>query len=306
MDPVPKAPDYPPEIYRRVLDDLYDGVYLVDRDRRITYWNQGAERITGYARHEVVGLRCMDNLLVHVDATGHCLCKGNCPLAATMVDQTAREAEVFLNHKGGHRLPVRVRTAPLTDVDGRVVGGVEVFSDNSSQAAARDQMELLKKLAYVDVLTEVANRRYTEMALTSAVNESTRYGWTFGVVMLDVDHFKAVNDTLGHEAGDLVLKAVAKTLSGACRSFDLVGRWGGEEFLAVIKNVTGAQLGRAAEKFRSLVASSRLALPSGPVGVTLSGGAALWTEGDTPESLVAKADALLYASKNAGRNRISL
>jgi len=97
--------------YRTLLGNLYDGVYFVNRDCRITYWNSGAESIAGYSRSEVVGSRCSDNVLMHVDEDGQCLCQGlMCPLEETMSDGKSRTAEVFLHHRNGHRVPVRVRT----------------------------------------------------------------------------------------------------------------------------------------------------------------------------------------------------
>ena len=98
---------------RAVIDHLYDGVYYVDRARRIRYWNDGAERLTGYGAATVVGQFCYHNLLNHIDAAGTQLCRTGCPLAATMEDGEPREAEVFLRHQAGHRVPVRVRTAPV-------------------------------------------------------------------------------------------------------------------------------------------------------------------------------------------------
>ena len=94
----------------KLLDSLFDGVYFVDLDRRITYWNAGAERISGYLRSEVVGSCCADNLLRHIDTEGHKLCQDGCPLAATMRDGKTRESSVYLHHKFGHRVPVLVRT----------------------------------------------------------------------------------------------------------------------------------------------------------------------------------------------------
>ena len=99
------------DLYRTIVENMHDGLYFVDRERRITYWNRGAERITGYSAAEVVGTSCADNILVHVDALGRQLCQGSCPLIAAMADGAAHEAEVFLHHKQGHRLPVWVRTS---------------------------------------------------------------------------------------------------------------------------------------------------------------------------------------------------
>ncbi len=99
------------DLYREILDNLYDGVYFVDRERVVNYWNKGAERISGYSAEAMIGHSCSDHLLNHVDADGVSLCQDRCPLAACMSDGLPREAEVFLHHADGHRVPVLVRGA---------------------------------------------------------------------------------------------------------------------------------------------------------------------------------------------------
>jgi PAS domain S-box-containing protein len=128
------------DIYRDIVENLYDGVYIVDRERVITYWNKGAERITGYTRERVLGHSCRDNLLNHVTADGVELCLGLCPLAACMQDGVTREADVFVHHADGHRVPVMVRAAPLRDAEGRVVGAVETFSSDLGLLAVRQEL----------------------------------------------------------------------------------------------------------------------------------------------------------------------
>src|SRR5689334_5498344 len=92
---------------------MQTGTYLVDRDRKIHFWSEEAERITGYLEHEVIGKRCGDNILVHCDARGALLCETSCPLTEAMRDSSSQEVHVFLKHREGHRIPVMVRTAPL-------------------------------------------------------------------------------------------------------------------------------------------------------------------------------------------------
>jgi diguanylate cyclase (GGDEF)-like protein len=124
------------------------------------------------------------------------------------------------------------------------------------------------------------------------------------VLFLDVDHFKEVNDTHGHDTGDKVLRMEARTIGGNLRSVDAVGRWGGEEFVAVIINSTEEHLHMAAERCRKLVAASALDTGSSQIRVTVSIGAAMVGSDDTSESLLSRADSLMYRAKAGGRNRI--
>jgi diguanylate cyclase (GGDEF)-like protein/PAS domain S-box-containing protein len=294
------------DFYRALLDNFYDGVYFVDRERLITYWNKGAERISGYSAAEAVGTHCHDELLNHVDENGVRPCHGRCPVAQTIADGRGREAEVYLHHKAGHRVPVHVRVAPIFGADGAVIGAVEVFSDNSAKMSALHRVQDLERVAYVDALTGLASRALTDITLRARLDELARYGWPFGVLFIDIDQFKPVNDRFGHEAGDAILRAVGNTLRGGARTFDLVGRWGGEEFVAILANTDAHKLHAIADRFRALVETSVVSAAGAEHAVTVSVGGTQADAGDTVETLIARADALMYASKQAGRNRVTI
>jgi len=295
------------DLYRKILDHLYDGVYFTDRQRQILYWNKGAERITGYANDEVVGRSCRDNLLNHVDANGVQLCLNQCPLAACMADGRPREAEVFLHHADGHRVPVLVRAAPLRDAQGQIVGAVETFSEATGALVAGRELRELRRAVRTDPLTGISNRQGLEGRLRGILAELGHHQGTAGLLFMDIDGFKQVNDTYGHDVGDQVLRMVAATVRHNVREFDTVGRWGGEEFVVLLSDVpTVVELQPIAEKLRMLVAHSRLDLPAAHLSVTISVGATLFRPADTPESAVRRADQLMYRSKRAGGNRVSV
>jgi diguanylate cyclase (GGDEF)-like protein len=221
-----------------------------------------------------------------------------------MEDGCPREAEVFMRHQSGHRVPVSVRASPVRNGGGQITGAVEVFSDNSAKNAAEDKIVQLEGLALLDPLTGVGNRRHVEIRLQAALGGFERYGWAYGVLFLDVDHFKKVNDTAGHEAGDQVLRMVARTLAGSLRSVDSFGRWGGEEFVAVVTNTTEDDLRVVAERCRCLVEHSALEADTGRIRVTISVGGSMARTGDTTETLMERADRLMYRAKTGGRNRV--
>ena len=292
--------------HEMVLDTLQDGVYFVDKDRRITYWSKGAERLTGYSSSEAIGIRCFDNLLVHVNDAGCVLCTKGCPLARTIADGETRELEIYLRHKRGHRVPVSVRAAPIRDGDGNIIGAVEVFSDVTAKKNIQRRSAELENLAFSDSLTGVPNRRYVELKVKQALQEVDQFGRSIGLLMLDVDHFKDVNDSYGHEAGDSVLKAVCTTIILNQRPGDIVGRWGGEEFLALVMDVDSTLLTAVAERFRNLIAESAAPVEDARVKVTVSVGATLLHRGDSDQSAIKRADELMYQSKASGRNRTTL
>ena len=293
------------DFYRDLLDNVSDGVYFTDTEGRITYWNKGAERLTGFSSEEVLDRCCRDNVLVHVDETGKSLCLHGCPLAMTITDRQPREQEAFLRTKDGHRLPVLVKASPIVASNGEVKGAVEVFSSHAAKAQILERLAEMERNALLDTLTGLANRRYMEMQLRSRLEDFRRNKWLFGVLFVDVDHFKDVNDRFGHEVGDKILRMVGQTLEKSSRYSDQVGRWGGEEFLAIISNVTTQRLSDVAERFRVLVEHSGF-MQGGIVGVTVCIGAAEVREDDSAESLVNRADQNLYLAKQSGRNRVCL
>ncbi len=292
--------------HKKLLDSLHDGVYFVDRDRVITYWNSGAEAISGYRNQEVLGHRCGDGILMHVDDTGRQLCGDGCPLAATMGDGQPREAEVLLHHQDGHRVPVRIRADAIREASGAIVGAVEVFDENQERLAARERIAELERVALLDPLTQLGNRHYAEMQLHAKLGELDRFSRPFGVLFFDVDAFKRVNDQVGHDAGDRVIRMVGRTAQAGIRAFDHLSRWGGDEFLALVSFANEEHLGRVAEKIRALVAASSLVAGGRPLSVTVSIGATLARRDDTAETLVDRADRLMYVSKGQGGGRVTL
>ena len=289
-----------------VLENLHDGLYFTDTHRVITFWNHAAERITGYTAAEVLGRSCAANILVHVDTDGRSLCRGLCPLAMTMADSVGREAEVFLRHKDGHRVPVLVRTGPLKDRQGQVVGGIELFTDLSNILANNSRVRELEQLALLDNLTQLANRTYLLREIEARFEEMRRYGIPFGLLFMDIDFFKRFNDTYGHDVGDEVLKLVANTFVANSRAFDVYGRWGGEEFVGVIRSIDAEDLVVLGNRMRVLVNQSFLMHDEARLGVSISLGATVAHPDDTAESLIKRADQLLYQSKKEGRNRLTL
>lgn len=288
--------------YKELLDQMSDGVYFVDRDRRILYWNQGATRLTGYEPGEIIGRCCHDNTLCHVDSKGQNLCQDGCPLTASLADGGLHEAQVFLLHKQGWRVPVAVRVQPIRSEDGSISGAVEIFSDDTAQHAARRKTEEMERLAFLDPLTQLPNRRYVEMTLATALNEYQVHKDTFGVLWVDLNRFKPINDNFGHDVGDRALQEVAKTLTGALRGSDIVGRWGGDEFVAIARHVDNNRLEILAERCRALVAQTSLPLNGErAIPLSVSVGAALVTTDDTAEAILRRADHLMYENKMNSR-----
>jgi diguanylate cyclase (GGDEF)-like protein/PAS domain S-box-containing protein len=291
--------------YGNLLESIQHGVYFVSRECRITYWNKAAEEITGFISEEVVGSFCSDNILVHVDRDGRNLCTGYCPLAAAMNESAPDEMVVYLRHKDGHRLPVRVQAIPLRSTEGEIVGAAEFFSDVTSTSAMEMRMAELEELALIDPLSRLANRHRIESELEARFNEKNRYGLAFGLLFMDIDKFKQFNDNYGHQTGDKMIRTIAATITSISRPFDLLGRWGGDEILAIIRNVNLDLLVDIGERYRKLINHSCVRLEDVILCPTVSIGATLARKEDTPEVLIARADEMMFKSKKYGGDHLT-
>lgn len=293
--------------YKDILDSLQDGIYYLDRDRIITFWNRGAENITGYSAEQVIGKSCRNNLLNHVNEQGVVLCNEHCPMAATMQDGQPREVYVYLHHAEGHRVPVQIRSAVIRDEHGNIVGAVETFNKGISPESNERRIRKLQQTVLLDPLTTIGNRRHLESRLKIRMVDFTENQLPFGLLFCDLDHFKTVNDTFGHNLGDKVLRMVAQTLRGNIRETDTMGRWGGEEFLVILQDIDAESLLTIGEKLLNLVRKSHLILQDRRLlSVTISIGGTLVRKNDTIESVIERADRLMYQSKADGRNRITI
>lgn len=292
--------------YENLLENLFDGVYYVDLNRQITYWNKAAEKITGYTKSEVTGSGCSDHILRHIDYEGKELCLGDCPLRATLKDGRHREAKIYLHHKLGHRVPVSVRISPIKDETDKIIGAVEIFSDTTDHQNILREVESLRQAAYIDGLTRIGNRRFGEMTLQAKLYELKIFNISFGILFIDIDHFKIINDNYGHQTGDEILTMVGKTLANILRKLDAVIRWGGEEFVVVLPNINMDTLSESAERVRVFIERSFIMKKAEKLSVTVSIGASMAEADDTVESLVRRADELMYQSKQLGRNRVTV
>ncbi len=295
------------DFYREILDNLYDGIFFVDTAGLITYWNSGAETLTGYRNEDVIS-RNYCEVFKPLDQHGNDLCTySTCPMRHVLNTSMLAEVEAYVRHKEGHLVPISIRIAPVREVEHQFVVAVEIFSSNSPRFAMRQKLEELQDMAMFDSLTGLANRRFVEMSLATRLEELKRYGCPFAVMFIDVDKFKSINDLWGHQVGDQMLKMISSTMINTLRSCDIIGRWGGEEFVALLINMKEDALYQVVERFRRLVEKSAMKLDNGSfLSATVSIGATIARAGETVDLLVDRADKLMFESKKQGRNLVTV
>lgn len=287
----------------QILEEISDGAYIVDSNRKILFWNRAAEKITGFIKDEVVGKSCKDNILNHVDEKGNLLCNTLCPIVNTFKSKNRSTSELYLHKKDGSRIGVSVNFLPLEMENDTFV--LEIFRENSVICHSKGYIDKLISLSQYDFLTELPNRRYFDIKLKELIFEHNRYGHNFYLAICDIDDFKYVNDTYGHDVGDKVLKMVASTLRHNVRITDFVARWGGEEFAILLTHTDNISSVNAMEKLRVLIKKSFLNLDKDTnIEITMTFGVTPFKDEDDEESILKRADNLLRQGKNNGKNRV--
>ena len=291
-----------PEHFEAILTGLPNGVYVVDPDRKILFWNHGAERITGYRSQEVLGRYCHDNLLMHCDENYTPLCE-DCPLKKTIADGYPREANLYLRHKEGHRVPVKVRAVPVRDADGAIIGAAETFDE--CHDVPELQMHPNAKLVrnHLNQRTGVSDQPSTERYLNACLQDYAEDHIPFGVLMIAVDELDQFRRRYGGEAVFKIMHTVATSVAKSLREGDIVGDWSGNRFLALVLNCPTETLALLVFMLKRVVSVAEISWWGERLGVTVSIGGAAVRQDDTLESLLARCeDALLACSAKGGNS----
>ena len=192
-----------PMFYKNALEEMYDGVFIIDIARNILFWNRGAERITGYSADEVLGLNCTDELLMHLDGSGKRICdKKSCPAMDSMKTGETKEFSAYLHHKEGHRVSVSIKISSIKDENGIAAGAVVVFSDNTKLDRSIREIEKLEDQAFSDPLTRV--RLLVESSSLSYDGRFIAVAVSIGGVLAGPED---TAETLIHRADEMMYKS---------------------------------------------------------------------------------------------------
>ena len=290
----------------RLLDQITDGCLILDKGKNYIFWNKSAEALSGFPAEEILDKSCQAEPPLFINSSGKPLCEENCLCDQALKDGQPRLLDVYLQHKNGFRLPVRLKIIPLLNGDGQSVGLAEIFTDISPAVAIPLKMAELEKMQLLDLDTGLPNRLYMEMYLKNKIDEYQKYGLPFGLIYADVDNFNKIQERFGRFNSAKLIRMIARTFQKNIRYFDIVCRWENEEFLICLLNIDENRLDIVANKLRLLVAESYITVETGLLNATVSMGATLVQRFDTIESLVKRAEELMLHSKWLGRNKVSL
>lgn len=288
---------------RILADNMTDVVWSVDAGLRYTYISPSVERLRGFNVAEMLGHHIREGLTPESYATARRMIDAACRAAGRGEVLGAVEMRMELRHpcRDGSIADSEVCASVLFDAEGRLAG-LQGVTRNISE---RKRLEReLHRLAIMDCLTELPNRRHFLERLEAEIERSTRYDRPLSVAMIDLDHFKAINDTHGHAAGDEALRRFAATCRDALRASDVIGRLGGEEFAVVLPETALADAALVTERLREVVGALRIGDADDAFSFTVSVGIAELRPGDDASRLLCHADKALYAAKRQGRNRV--
>lgn len=243
------------EICRTILESLPTGLCVVDIQKKFFLWSDGAERITGHRRHEVIGKSCVGAPLLHCDHPGCEFCSEECPLARAIKTSRPAEGSGLLHHKTGYEVPVRIRAVPVHNQHGSIIGAAELFEAIEQPAENESDARLP---GCVDETTGVATRAATQSHLHESHRNFAEGGVQFAVLLCrieEVDHFRSA---FGPEAANGLLRVVARTIESALWRSDFVGRWADDQFLVVLNGCRQEALNAVCQRLRSRLANDSI------------------------------------------------
>ena len=297
-------PAVDPEVFRAVLESLAIGVCLVDRDRTVFLWNDGAEKITGHLRQDVLGRACQNDQPMHCCANDEAPCGTGCPLVETMRDGTAREAAVSLCHKDGQRVPVHLRVTPIRDARGGIVGAVESFQERTLMPELYVHPNERAVHNCMDPQTGIPDRNSMLSHVSAGIADFVANHGPIGILGIAIDGLDQIRASHGNQAARAVMRAVAQTLYRNLRQADVVGCWSPDGFVALVADCPADGLGRVAEMLKRVVNTASVPWWGDHISFTVSiGGAAVQT-GDTADSLLSRMEAALAIALEKGSDRV--
>ena len=294
------------KFFSTIFDSIRDPFGIIDRDYRIIKANEAYAQMRNKSVKDLIGRRCYEVL-----QNRETICK-ECIVEKTFKSADPCAKNKFLTFPDGAGIGVEIYTYPIFDEQGAVSQVIEYTRDITDRKKAEEENKrLIEKLEYLsntDSLTGVLNRRALIERLEYEVDRAKRYGTEFSLVLCDMDKFKEINDTHGHVAGDMVLQILAEVIGGVLRTTDVLGRYGGDEFMVILPETTLQGAENLAERICFSMANQELTLTEKQaVKMSLSLGVTCFNAfTENIDDLIKRADIALYESKRKGGNKVTV
>lgn len=295
-----------PELWRTVLEQLPTGVYLLDADQRIVFWNVGAERITGRLSQDVVGRLTRGQLVAPADGSPAPEFPEDSAIHSALRDGHCSESDVYLNHKDGHRVPVSLRTFAVRDAKGHIIGAAESFEESIAASEWDRRKSKLESYGCLDQETGVLTREFTEAHLRESLATFYVHPVPFAIFCIQADEMDSVRHKYGPRAGHDILRVVGNTLEHSLRPNDIVGHWNEDEFLVQLAECSRAEIEKVGQRLKKMVSYSEIKWWGDAIRVGVSLGGTTVFAGDTLELLLQRAHQAMCTSVSAGGNCVTI
>src|SRR5579883_2115971 len=273
-----------PDVYREVLETLHTGVFMVDRAGRISFWNEGAEKISGYRRHEALGHCFQHNILAHCDEHSCDLCGANCPIYAVLHEGKAKSNLLHFQHKDGHSVAVQTWTVPIRNSHGSVIGAAQSFSEIHPAASEEPAQSSSQEQA-----SPLPGPEDTQFYLHEHLASFTQYHLPFGILRISVSDLAKMGMSRGRAAEHALVRLLTQTLRENLDKGSFLGRWSTDEFLAIVPKCTAHSLHEAAVTLNEHLSGVTLHWWGDSILIKANIGQTLAQAGDTMESLLHRA-----------------
>lgn len=280
---------------RSLLENDFNGITILNGKREIIFWNRSAKIITGFSSSEVLGKKfenftsmkfpnkkdlCLEDILQNPAGKGK-----------------SKINFVYIRHKENYLLPVEIKFFIIFDEKSRETFLLGIFKVHDIVTYTKKLINSLKKRANQDFLTKLPNRRFLEFIINKKIQEFKRFSYKFGIILFDINKFKEINDKFGHSTGDRILREFSKTIKLNLRDCDIFGRWGGDEFIAIILKVKKNQLKKISDNFIRIIEKKIFNEKKRGFHIKISAGYTLIHKDDDLLCLIDRADRNMYKKK---------
>src|SRR5579862_6666470 len=278
-----------PEIYRHILDELQIGISVLDLNKRIVFWSDGAEEVTGYNRIDVLGHLCTDNILQHCDQNCCEMCAEKCPITTAIHGGKPHETVSFIHHKSGHRTPVHLWSIPLRDQHGSIIGVIQSFEGEATLLGPHPSDQRMKDLGWLDLVTGLPSQTMMQSHLRETLGTFADLHVPFAVVCVELHQYDIFRGHYGKEAAVAMLKVLARTLRNCVWPTDFVGRWSESQFLVILCGCEKDALPGVTSRMQRMLSNANIVWRGVELTLKTSISYCQAVEGDTVESIARRA-----------------
>jgi diguanylate cyclase (GGDEF)-like protein/PAS domain S-box-containing protein len=295
-----------PDIYRDILDGLQIGVSVLDLQKKIVFWSDGAEHITGYSRIDVLGHTCAENILQHCNEKSCEMCSDRCPLSAVLHDAKPMEVMTFLHHRSGHRTQVHTWAIPLRDKHGSIIGIIQTFEGEFAVRSPEPHDRDMREQGCEDETTGLPNAAMMQAHLRELLGTFRELRISFGVICLQISDLSKFRARYGQVAARSILQVLARTLRNTVWATDFVGRWDEERFLIILSGCREDALRVVSQRIQSMTASATIQWWGEELSVKVELGGTTAVAGDGVESILQRVEQGLRGKDRESQNDAAL